>query len=160
MVSSYLDKNNLTLLYCLIPIPVTSLLVTDVSTNTTTVNWTSPSSRNGNYVIYHNISYRPLCPLLTTTNVTLIFITPYQFTTTFSYTLRELSSGMNYIITMRAGNVLGESSPVMIFDETKSTSCKMLLLMLKILHKFIVPLGSPKLIMTFSVNVMVNRITC
>ena len=46
----YLDKNNLTLLYCLVPTPVTSLLVTDVSTNTTTVNWTSPSSRNGNYV--------------------------------------------------------------------------------------------------------------
>ena len=149
MVSSYLDKNNLTLLYCLVPTPVTSLLVTDVSTNTITVNWTSPSSRNGNYVRCYNISYRPLCPLLTTPNVTLIFITTYKFTTTFSYILRQLSSGMNYIITVRAGNVLGESSPVMIFDETKSTSCKMLLLILKILHKFIVPLGSPKIIMTF-----------
>ena len=92
-------------------------------------------------------------------NVTLVYVTPYQFATTFSYTLRELSSGMNYTITVKAGNVLGESSPVMIFDETKPTSCKMLLLMLKILLKFIVPFGSPKIIMTFSVNVMVNRIT-
>ena len=37
---------------------------------------------------------------------------------------------MNYIITVRAGNVLGESSPVMIFDETKPTSGKKYLVIL------------------------------
>ena len=63
-------------------------------------------------------------------NVTLVSVTPYQFTTTFSYTLRELSSGTSYIITARAGNVLGKSSPVMIFDETKLTSGKRYLLIL------------------------------
>ena len=147
------------LFYCLVPLPVTSLSVTDVSTTTITVNWTSPNSEDGNYVTYYNISYSPLCPLLTSVNVTLVSITPYQFTTTFSYILRELLSGTNYTITVRAGNVIGESSPVMIFDETKPTSGKMLFLMLKILQKFIVPIGSPKIIMAFSVNLMVNRIT-
>ena len=113
------------LFHCLVPTPVTSLLVIGVSTTTITVNWTSPNSEDGNYVTYYNISYSPLCPLLTSVNVTLVSVTLYQFTTTFSYISRELSSGMNYIITVRAGNILGESSPVMIFDETKPTSGKM-----------------------------------
>ena len=38
MVSSYLDKNSLALFYCLVPKPVTSLSVSDVSTTTITVN--------------------------------------------------------------------------------------------------------------------------
>ena len=125
MVSSYLNKDSLTLFHCVVPIPVTSLSVTDISDTTITVNWTSPSSEDGNYVTYYKISYSPLCPLLTSLNITLVSVTPHQFITTFSYILRQLSSGMNYIITVRAGNVLGESSPVMIFDETKPTSGKM-----------------------------------
>ena len=104
------------------------------------MNWTSHSSKDGNYVTYYNISYGPFCHPLTSANVTLVSVTPQQSTTTFIYTLRELSSGMNYIITVRASNVLGKSNPVMIFDETKPTSGKMLLLMLLKLHKFVVPL--------------------
>ena len=50
-----------------------------------------------------------------------ISVTPQQSTITFSYILRELSSGMNYTITMRAGNILGESSPVIILVETIPT---------------------------------------
>ena len=46
-----------------------------------------------------------------------LFVFPY--TTTYSYTLRELYSGMNYTITVRAGNILGVSKPMNIFDETK-----------------------------------------
>ena len=65
-------------------------------------------------------------------NLTLVSITSHQSTATFSYTLREMLIGMNYIITVKAGNVLGESSPVMIFDETKPTSGK---IYLKILFK-------------------------
>ena len=114
----------MTLFDCLVPTPVTSLSVSDVSTTTITVNWTSPSSEEGNYVTYYNISYSPSCPELSSVNVTLISVTPHQFTTTFSYTLRELFSGMNYTITVRAGNVLGESSPVMILGDTEPTTGK------------------------------------
>ena len=123
-----MDKHSVILFHCLVPTPVTSLIVIGVSTTTITVNWTNSYSEDGNYVTYYNISYSPSCPLLTSVNVMLVSVTPYQFTTTFSYILRELFSGMNYIITVRAGNVLGESSPVMIFDETKPTSGKMLFL--------------------------------
>ena len=111
----------MTLFHCLVPIPVTNLSVSDISTTTITVNWTSPSSEDGNYITYYNISYSSSCPELSSVNVTLVSITPHQFTTTFSYILRELSSGMNYIITVRAGNILGESSPVMVLVETKPT---------------------------------------
>ena len=124
MVSSYLNKDSLTLIHCLVPIAVTSLSMTDVLTTTITVNWTSPSSKDGNYVTYYNISYSPFCSELFSVNVTLVSVTPYQFITTFSYILRELLSGTNYIITVRAGNVLGVSSPVMTFGETKPTSGK------------------------------------
>ena len=97
---------------CLVPTPVTNLSVSDVSTTTIRVNWTSPSSEDGNYVTYYNISYSSSCLELSSVNVTLVSVTPHQFTTTFSYILRELFIGMNYTITMRAGNILGESSPL------------------------------------------------
>ena len=101
---------------CLVPSPVTSLSVTNVSTTDITVNWISPSS--GNYVTYYNISYIPSCPELSSVYAT-VFVVPY--TTTYSYTLRELYSGMNYIITVRAGNILGVSNPMNIINETKPT---------------------------------------
>ena len=102
----------MTLFDCLVPTPVTNLSVSDFSTTTIRVNWTSPSSEDGNYVTYYKISYSPSCPELSSVNVTLVSVTPHQFTTTFSYILRELFSGMNYTITVRAGNILGESSPI------------------------------------------------
>ena len=104
---------------CLVPSPVTSLSVTNVSTTDITVNWISPSIEDGNYVTYYNISYIPSCPELSSVNVT-VFVVPY--TTTYSYTLRELYSGMNYTITMRAGNILGVSNTMNIVQETKPTS--------------------------------------
>ena len=111
----------MTLFYILVPTPVNSLSVSDVSTTTIRVNWNTPSSEDGNYVTYYNISYSPSCPELLSVNVTLVSVTPHQFTTTFSYTFRELFSGMNYTITVRAGNILGECSPVMILGETEPT---------------------------------------
>ena len=111
----------MTLFDCLVPTPVTNLSVSDVSTTTITVNWTSPSSEDGNYVTYYNISYSPSCPELSSVNVTLFSVTSHQSTTTFSYILSKLFSGMNYTITVRAGNVLGESSPVTVLVETKPT---------------------------------------
>ena len=114
----------MTLFYYLVPTPVTNLSVGDVSTTTITVNWTNPSSEDGNYVTYYNISYSPFCPELSSVNVTLVSVTPHQFTTTFSYILRELFSGMNYTITVKAGNILGESNPIMILGETDPTTGK------------------------------------
>ena len=100
---------------CLVPSSVTSLSVTNVLTTNITVNWISPSIEDGNYVTYFNISYTPSCPELSSVNVTV----PY--TTTYSYTLRELYSGMNYTITLRASNILGVSYPMNIMNETKPT---------------------------------------
>ena len=82
------------------------------------MNWISPSIEDGNYVTYYNISYARSCPELSSVNMT-VFVVPY--TTTYSYTLRELYSGMNYTITVRAGNILGISKPMNITSETKPT---------------------------------------
>ena len=92
----------------LVPSPVASLSVSNVSTTDITVNWTIPSSEDGNYVTYYIISYAPSCPELSSVNDT-VSVTPHQSITTYSYTLRGLYSGMNYNITVRAGNVLGRS---------------------------------------------------
>ena len=105
---------------CLVPRPVTSLLVTGVSTTDITVRWTIPSTGDGNYVTYYSISYTPSCPELSSVSVT-VPVAPHQSTTTYSFTLRGLYSGMNYTITVRAGNVLGVSSPSTTFQETRPT---------------------------------------
>ena len=105
---------------CLVPSPVTSLSVTGVLTTDITVNWTIPRPEVGSFMTYYNISYTPSCPELSAVNVT-IPVAPHQSTTTYTYTLRGLYSGMNYTIIVRAGNVLGESSSVVINDLTKPT---------------------------------------
>ena len=79
-------------------------------------------SEDGNYVTYYKIFYSPSCHELFLVNMTFVSVTSHQSTTTFSFILRELFSGMNYTITVRAGNVLGESRPVMILGETELTS--------------------------------------
>ena len=90
----------------------------DVSTTTITVNWTTPSSED---VTYYNISYSPSCSELSSVNMTLCLVTLHQSNTIFSYTLRQLSSGMNYTIRVRAGNMLGISSGKVEFGETDPT---------------------------------------
>ena len=92
--------------------------MTDVSTTTITVNWTSPISED---VTYYNISFSPSCPELSPVNMILNNVT-HQSSTTFSYTLRQMSSGMNYTIIVRAGNILGVSSGKLEFSETDATS--------------------------------------
>ena len=91
-----------------VPSPVTSLSVSNVSSTDITVNWTILSSEDGYYVTYYVIFYTPSCPVLSTLNDT-VSVAPHQSITTYSYTLRGLYSGMNYTITVRAGNVLGRS---------------------------------------------------
>ena len=102
----------------LVPSPVTSLAVSNVSTTGITVNWTIPSSDN--YVTYYTISYTPSCPELSSVNET-VFVAPHQSITTYSYTLIGLYSGMNYTITVRAGNVLGGSDPSSVEKDTMPT---------------------------------------
>ena len=96
------------MIFGLVPSPVTSLSVSNVSTTDITVNWTIPSIENGNYVTYYIISYTPSCPELSSVNDT-VSVAPHQSITAYSYTLRGLYSGMNYTITVRAGNILGGS---------------------------------------------------
>ena len=102
----------------LVPSPVTSFSVSNVSTTGITVNWTIPSSDN--YVTYYTISYTPSCPQLSSGNET-VSVGPHQSTTTYSYTLIGLYSGMNYTLTVRAGNVLGGSDPNSIIEDTISS---------------------------------------
>ena len=92
----------------LVPSPVTSLSVSNVSTTDITVNWAIPSSEDGNYVTYYIISYTSSCPGSSVNDK--VSVAPHQSIATYSYTLRGLYSGMNYTITVRAGNVLGAST--------------------------------------------------
>ena len=69
-----------------------------------------------------SVMVSPSCPELSSVSVRLVSVTPHQFTTTLNYILRDLFSGMNYTIGVRAGNILGESSPVMIIGETEPTT--------------------------------------
>uniref|UniRef100_A0A1X7SY55 Fibronectin type-III domain-containing protein n=1 Tax=Amphimedon queenslandica TaxID=400682 RepID=A0A1X7SY55_AMPQE len=99
-VYSYIDfpsvNSTVTVLRFDVPSPVTSLSVSNVSTTGITVNWTIPSSDN--YVTYYTISYTPSCPQSSSVNET-VSVAPHQSTTTYSYTLIGLYSGMNYTIT-------------------------------------------------------------
>ena len=105
----------------LVPSPVTSLSVSNVLTTNITVNWTIPGSEDGNYVTYYTISYTPSCPELSSVNET-VSVAPHQSTTTYSYTLIGLYSGMNYTITVRAGNVLGGSNLTSVEEDTRSSN--------------------------------------
>ena len=134
----------------LVPSPVTSLSVSNVSITGITVNWTIPSSDN--YVTYYTISYTPSCPELSSVNET-VSVAPHQFTTTYSYTLIGLYSGMNYTITVRAGNVLGGSNSNIILARTSLSSIN-IFYCFKIIS-LLVPVGVPT---SLHVNPNTNRI--
>ena len=51
-----------------------------------------------------------------------VSVAPHQSTTTYSYTLIGLYSGMNYTITVKAGNMLGGSESSMITIQTEARS--------------------------------------
>ena len=107
------------MIFVLVPSPVTSLSVSNVSTIGITVNWTIPSSDN--YVTYYIISYTPSCPQLSSVNEA-VSVAPHQSTTTYSYTLIGLYSGMNYTITVAAGNIIGRSDFSTIDEDTLSSN--------------------------------------
>ena len=141
----------------LVPSPVTSLSVSNVSTTDITVNWTIPSSEDGNYLTYYIISYTPSCPVLSSVNDT-VSVAPHQSIGTYSYTLRGLYSGMNYTITVKAGNILGISN-VSLTNEATMTITSMSSYFLKSYILFLVgPTGWPSLILVSPVNSIANRI--
>ena len=115
MVSYYSCRSVIVL--SLVPSPVTNLSVSNVSTTDITLKWIIPSSDN--YVTYCTISYTPSCSELSSVKET-VSVAPHRSTTTYSYTLIGLYSGMNYTITVRAGNVLGGSVPSSIDQEMPS----------------------------------------
>ena len=123
-----------------------SLSVTNVSTTDITVNWILDYS---NYVTYYNISYTPYCPELSSVNVT-IFVVPN--TTIYSYTLRELYSGMNYTISVRAGNILGESISVKLIYETKPTGNLFVIHLLQLHFLKLVPTGNVRSLNVSQIN--------
>uniref|UniRef100_A0A1X7SYM0 Protein-tyrosine-phosphatase n=1 Tax=Amphimedon queenslandica TaxID=400682 RepID=A0A1X7SYM0_AMPQE len=143
-VYSYIDlpsvNSTVTVLRFDVPSPVTSLSVSNVSTTGIRVKWTIPSSDN--YVTYYTISYTPSCPQLSSVNER-VSVGPHQSTTRYSYTLIGLYSGMNYTITVRAGNVLGGSKLSMGTVQTEA----------------IIPSGWPSSIQVFQVNSTANRFT-
>ena len=142
----------------LVPSPVTSLSVSNVSTTDITVNWTIPSSEDGNYVTYYIISYTPFCPELSSVNDT-VSIAPHQSITTYSYTLRGLYSGMNYTITVRAGNVLGGSDSLLTNGATISIAGIAVIFKCFISFFSIAPSGWPNSLQVLFVNSPANNLT-
>ena len=124
---------------------MTSLSVTNVSTTDITVNWIIDYR---NYVTYYIIFYTPSCPELSSINVT-VFVVPY--TTTYSYTLKELYSGMNYTISVRAGNIFGESTPVKLINETKPTG-NLFVTFITIAFLKLVPTGNVRSLNVLQIN--------
>ena len=138
-----------------VPSPVTGLSVSNVSTTGITVNWTIPSSDN--YVTYYTISYTPSCPQLSSVNET-VSVAPHQSTTTYSYTLIGLYSGMNYTITVRAGNVLGGSGPNSVYKDTLSSGgiCTCINIFVLLSFDFLAPTGVPY---SLSLSQPINNLT-
>ena len=142
----------------LVPSPVTSLSVSNVSTTDITLNWTIPSSEDGNYVTYYIISYTPSCPELLSVNDT-VSVAPHQSITTYSYTLRGLYSGMNYTITVRAGNVLGGSDSLLTNGATIPIAGMSIILKFCFSFLSIVPSGWPNSFQVSLVTSTTNNLT-
>ena len=143
----------------LVPSPVTSFSVSNVSTTNITVNWTIiPSTEDGNYVTYYIISYTPSCPELSSVNDT-VSVAPHQSITTYSYTLRGLYSGMNYTITVRAGNVLGGSDSTLMMDTMSRSTHTCFVNLLLFSSYFKAPSGAPVSVFLIPVNSTANNLT-
>ena len=90
-----------------------------------------------------------------------VSVAPHQSTTTYSYTLLGLYSGMNYTITVRAGNVLGGSELNLNTVQTEARSNRIYFLNPELVNFFLVPSGwpSPSSIQVLPVNSTANRFT-
>ena len=79
-----------------------------------TVTWTPPNANTYSVITQYNISYVTSCSGQTISSS----ITVTHPTT--SVTLTDLEEGLNYTITVTAVNVLGESTAMLIVQDTTS----------------------------------------
>ena len=69
------------------------------------MKWTSPSSEDGNYVTYYNISYSPPCPEFLSVSVTLVSVTtiptgsPKAVTASSKFNVKQYHMGRDYFVT-------------------------------------------------------------
>ena len=77
-----------------------------------TVTWTPPNANTYSVITQYNISYFTSCSEQTISNSTTVTHP------TTSVTLTDLGEGLNYTITVTAVNVLGESTAILIVQDT------------------------------------------
>ena len=102
------------LLFHLVPVQVSDVSVNAVTSTSMTVTWTPPNTNTYSVITQYNISYVTSCSGQTISNSTTVTHP------TTNVTLTDLEEGLNYTITVTAVNVLGESDPINITDETVS----------------------------------------
>ena len=96
---------------------IASLSVSNISESNITVYWNIPIS---DYITYYTISFVPFCSELPMVNDTVSVTHCFQANRTYIYTARSLHSGMNYTISVKVGNPLGESNSKSLTIETTS----------------------------------------
>ena len=77
-----------------------------------TVTWTPPNANTYSVITQYNISYVTSCSGQAISNSTTVTHP------TTSVTLTDLEEGLNYTITVTAVNVLGESTAMLIVQDT------------------------------------------
>ena len=88
--------------------------ITNISTTQLYVEWSPPDATTYSYTEYYNISYTP------TDCTTAEF--GHNVANETAYTITGLHIGMSYTVTVKAGNVLGESNSFSIIGKTNPTS--------------------------------------
>ena len=97
-------------LFHLVPVQVSDVSVNTVTSTSMTVTWTPPNANTYSVITQYNISYVTSCSGQTISNSTTH--------PTTSVTLTDLEEGLNYTITVTAVNVLGESTAMLIVQDT------------------------------------------
>ena len=100
------------ILFHLVPVQVSDVSVNTVTSTSMTVTWTPPNANTYSVITQYNISYVTSCSGQTISNSTRVA----QSVT--SVALIGLEEGLNYTITVTAVNVLGESTAMLIVQDT------------------------------------------
>ena len=100
----------------LVPVQVSDVSVNTVTSTSMTVTWTPPNTNTYSVITHYNISYTTSCSEQIISNSTAV-----TYSTT-SVTLTNLEEGLNYTITVTAVNILGESDPMEIVQDTDPIS--------------------------------------
>ena len=100
------------LLFHLVPVQVSDVSVDTVTSTSMTVTWTPPNANTYSVITQYNISYVTSCSGQNISNSTRVAHP------TTSVTLKDLEEGLNYTITVTAVNVLGESTAMLIVQDT------------------------------------------